>query len=292
MGNLNYRLDMLKKPTWKFVNASQFAKDNLLYIQEAGHFCSGKKYYTKRTKLDSYLILITLSGLGILDYCGERYSLVPGSAAFIDCRQMQYYYTAPETAKWEVIWVHLNGVGIKPYYERFIEKNNNSNLAIIPQENTATEIIDNIIRISEDYSKDRDNEIIADNLLNSLLKELITKSGTYNISVPNLIKEVAYYLRHNYREEINLDYLAKEFNISKFHLQRSFKQAFGTSPAKYLTNVRLNHAKRLLRGTTLSVNEISEQIGMEPNYFIQLFKSSEKETPKQYRNNWAGNTNI
>lgn len=288
MSELKYQLDMLNKPVWKFVNASPFAKDNLMYIQEAGRFCSGNNYYTKRSGLDSYLIKITLSGKGVLEYCGEKYSVAPNSVMFIDCSKPQKYYTDKTAGKWEIIWVHFCGKNIKPYYEKFLEKSNYSNVALLSENSTACEIIENIISVSKKYTNDQDNEIIADNLLNCLLKECITKIGTENTSAPDYIKETIRYLKYHYSEEIDLDTLANEFNISKFHLQRTFKSVVGLSPAKYLTSIRINHAKRLLRGTNLAVTEISEQIGMEPNYFIQLFKSLENETPKQYRNSWRG----
>lgn len=288
MGELKYQLDMLNKPIWKFVNASPFAKDNLLYIQEAGRFCSGKNYYTKRSGLDSYLIKITISGKGLLEYCGEKYCIVPNSVMFIDCNKPQKYYTDRTADKWEMVWVHFYGKNITPYYEKFLEKNNHLNVAQLAENNIACEIIDNIISISKNYTNDQDNEIIADNLLNSLLKECIIKSGATGTSDPDYIKETIRYLKSHYSEEVDLDTLANEFSISKFHLQRTFKASVGLSPAKYLTNIRINHAKRLLRVTNLPVNEVAEQIGMEPNYFSQLFKMIEEKTPKEYRNSWKG----
>lgn len=289
MGELTYRLDMLKKPVWKFVSAAQFAKDNLLYIQEAGHFSCGDKYYTKRTGLNSFLIMVTISGKGILEYCDEKYEINPGTVMFIDCRRRQHYYTDSSTKKWEMSWVHFNGKSAQAYYKRFLEKNNNTPVAMLADDNSLNEILENITETAVNYAKSPENDIIADNLLNTLLKECVITSGAAKSAVPGSINRIAHYIRHNYRENISLDFLAKEFNISKYHLQRTFKEVIGTSPAKYLSNIRINRAKSLLRGTNLTVSEISERIGMETNYFIQVFKSSENMTPKHYRNNWSGN---
>lgn len=289
MPETKYKLDLYKKPIWKFVNASDYARNNFLYIQESGHYCAGKDYFTERSGLDSYLIKATVLGKGILEYCGKKYEMIPQTVMFIDCRNDQNYHTDAAAGKWEMLWVHFNGSGIKPYYEKFLEKNNGSNVAVLPDVSMVYEIIDNIITVSDHYTKDHDSEIVADNLLHSLLSECIMKSGPALSSASDFIKRSAYYLRRHYNEEIDLDLLAKEFNVSKYHLQRTFKQAFGVSPAKYLTNIRINRAKQLLRGTALSVNEISEQIGMEPSYFIQLFKSFENETPGHYRSKWSGN---
>ena len=72
---LHYNLDMTPESEWKIVSAGAFARDKLLYLQEAGHFISGANYYTVRKELDSYLVKLTLSGAGILEYGGETYRL-------------------------------------------------------------------------------------------------------------------------------------------------------------------------------------------------------------------------
>ena len=48
---LHYNLDMTPESEWKIVSAGPFARDNLLYLQEAGHFISGVNYYTVRKDL-------------------------------------------------------------------------------------------------------------------------------------------------------------------------------------------------------------------------------------------------
>ena len=88
---LHYNLDMTPESEWKIVSAGAFARDNLLYLQEAGHFISGANYYTVRKDLNSYLVKLTLSGAGILEYGGETYRLPAGSFFWIDCRAPQHY---------------------------------------------------------------------------------------------------------------------------------------------------------------------------------------------------------
>ena len=82
---LHYNLDMTPESEWKIVSAGAFARDKLLYLQEAGHFISGVNYYTVRKDLDSYLVKLTLSGAGILEYGGETCRLSAGSFFWIDC---------------------------------------------------------------------------------------------------------------------------------------------------------------------------------------------------------------
>lgn len=65
---------------------------------------------------------------------------------------------------------------------------------------------------------------------------------------------------------------------------RKFKQATGIPLVKYLIDLRVTHAKMLLRSTTKSVLEISTEVGYDSiNYFIRVFKSHTGVTPLQFR---------
>jgi len=86
-----------------------------------------------------------------------------------------------------------------------------------------------------------------------------------------------------YAEPLDLDQLAAEAGFSKFHFARSFKDAYGETPANYLTRRRVERAKQLLRSANLTVTEVcmlvgfsslgsfstrfSELVGMSPSTF-------------------------
>ena len=129
---LHYNLDMTPESEWKIVSAGAFARDNLLYLQEAGHFISGANYYTVRKNLDSYLVKLTLSGAGILEYGGETYRLPAGSFFWIDCRAPQHYYTAPDAGQWDVLWFHFCGATAGAYYQAFLAQTQGRAAASLP----------------------------------------------------------------------------------------------------------------------------------------------------------------
>jgi AraC-like DNA-binding protein len=66
--------------------------------------------------------------------------------------------------------------------------------------------------------------------------------------------------RH-FAEPLDLDRLAAESGFSKFHFARSFKDAYGETPAQYLTRRRVERAKDLLRHANLTVTEICMLVG-------------------------------
>lgn len=97
----------------------------------------------------------------------------------------------------------------------------------------------------------------------------------------NLAKE---YMLGSFNEAITLDDIAGYACLSVNHLLRNFKQAFGVSPYQYLTSIRLQRARHLIKTTGMPINEIVHIIGFEcPSSFIRLFKSRYHITPNKYK---------
>ena len=100
-----------------------------------------------------------------------------------------------------------------------------------------------------------------------------------------LVINIQQYLRENYSDKINMEYVAQKFSISQRTLSRRFKNATGTSPAQYLCTLRLKVTKELLKKSNLSLYEIAQTCGFkEPSYFSKAFKQSYQLSPRQYRN--------
>jgi len=97
----------------------------------------------------------------------------------------------------------------------------------------------------------------------------------------NLAKE---FMLSNYNQNISLEAVAGYACLSVNHLLRNFKQAFGISPHQYLTHIRLQRAKHLIKTTDLPINEIVHVVGFEcSSSFIRLFKSRYSITPLKYK---------
>ena len=127
--------------------------------------------------------------------------------------------------------------------------------------------------------------------LSSLLTLLMEKSWHKNSSQVSSTKQnlisVQEYLDENYSKKITLEELADKFFINKFYLTRVFKQQFGLSVNNYLLQIRITHAKYLLRFTLQSVESIGLECGMgELYYFSRTFKKVEGISPSEYRRMW------
>ncbi len=101
-----------------------------------------------------------------------------------------------------------------------------------------------------------------------------------------VIHKAKEYVNSNYcNEDISLNLVASNVFISSSHLSSIFSQKTGQTFIKYLTDLRMNKAKELLKSTNLRTSEVGYQVGYrDPHYFSYLFKKTQSCTPKQYRN--------
>ena len=229
---LHYNLDMTPESEWKIVSAGAFARDRLLYLQEAGHFISGANYYTVRKELDSYLVKLTLSGAGILEYGGETYRLPAGSFFWIDCRAPQHYYTAPDTGQWDVLWFHFYGATADAYYQAFLSQTQGRAAASLPVDSPVSAQMSALLALAGEAGVGLGRDLDASALMTTILCGLIHGAAQQRPQpVPAVLQKVRQYLHEQYAQKITLDTLSARYNISKYHLQRSFQHYFGSRPA-------------------------------------------------------------
>jgi AraC family transcriptional regulator len=85
-------------------------------------------------------------------------------------------------------------------------------------------------------------------------------------------------------EDISLDELATEAQLSPFHFARMFKESVGVPPRAYLTRLRLERACELLETTDLPVTEIAMEVGYSSNQVLaRIFVKHRQMTPSDYR---------
>ena len=102
-----------------------------------------------------------------------------------------------------------------------------------------------------------------------------------------IINKIVRFVQSHLAEEISLSVLAEEFHFSAQYVSQLFKNEIGVNFLTYLTNIRMEKAKKLLLNTDLPIAEISEQSGYgDYRVFTKVFKKSEGVTPSQYRHDF------
>ncbi len=265
---------------------SQFARQNLAYVQEIGMLQCAKAHRNARSFLDSFLFFVVRSGKGTLCYNGRVYHISAGDAAFIDCHNA-YYHESDSSQLWELAWVHFNGAHIRQYYEEFQRC---FSAPILHLHNTQVFVTRLQEMLQTAAQNDFDGELACSYQLYALLADVFLcrreKMLQKNFS-HGKIEEVKNYIDQWFGEDITLDMLSEKFFISKYHLERTFKSRYGTTIGAYVIQRRITHAKELLRFSSLRISEIAEICGVaDSSYFNKLFKKSEGITARTYRDMW------
>ncbi len=114
---------------------------------------------------------------------------------------------------------------------------------------------------------------------------LFDKMTEYNSQMQNeTLTAIISYVNNNFTDNITLKSLAQKFYINPIYLGRVFKKQTGTLFNEYLTTLRIEKSKVLLKTTNKKVYEIANEIGFnDPNYFIAKFLKIEGVTPSQFR---------
>lgn len=98
------------------------------------------------------------------------------------------------------------------------------------------------------------------------------------------IHQIQQYILEHSHEDISLDTLAHRVKLSPIYISKMFKEKLGVNYIDYLTECRIDKAKKLLNDSEKSLKEITFEIGYhEPNYFSKVFKKMCGVSPKEYR---------
>lgn len=97
-------------------------------------------------------------------------------------------------------------------------------------------------------------------------------------------QELLTYMHTHFREKLVLKELAEKFHINANYCCALFNKETGGSFSEYLTDIRMKEAERLLCHTSLPLEEIAEQCGVQDYYYFnKVFKKYYGETPSQRR---------
>lgn len=272
---------------------SDFAKANLIHLQEVGELKARKPHTSRRKNLASYLFFVVLEGEGYLEYGGKTHELKAGDCAYVDCRAA-YAHSCKESL-WQLKWVHFYGPNMSGIYNKYVERGGRP--VLTPADRAPYEkLLDDIYAIAASDAYIKDMQIFEK--LTSLLTLLMEQSWCPEQEAADTLQRKAAgkkqnlqmlkeYLDENYASKITLDMLAERFYINKFYLTRIFKEQFGESINGYLLQVRITKAKQGLRFTDKPIEEIAHECGMhDANYFSRIFKKVEGVTPGEYRRMW------
>lgn len=101
---------------------------------------------------------------------------------------------------------------------------------------------------------------------------------------PRRLQRVIDYMNAHLGEDLSIETLASEACLSPFHFARAFKAATGTAPHRFLTDLRIEHAKTLIAEGRHPLAEIADLCGFSSQpHLTRWFKRIVGTTPSDYR---------
>lgn len=131
------------------------------------------------------------------------------------------------------------------------------------------------------------NHLTARLIVLSLLSHCTDMLGT-RIQIASrsqaLFDAIREYIDEHYRLPLTRESVANSFYISPNYLSHLFQKTGAVGFNEYLTHVRLEHARQLLKGYDLKVKEVAHACGfIDSNYFCRLFRKNTERSPSEYR---------
>lgn len=150
--------------------------------------------------------------------------------------------------------------------------------------------IDNILEALNALAREPNKNQIDEYLLLALLSYSKSMLGEPNDVISpkkrseDLYQGICIYIQENFHRSIDRNNIASRFNISPNHLSRMFRQQGHMTLADYITWVRIERAKFMLKKYTFRLTEVATRCGFQDvNYFYRVFKKKTSYTPSDYR---------
>lgn len=100
----------------------------------------------------------------------------------------------------------------------------------------------------------------------------------------NIVEYTVLYMREHYMDNIDISSFCTELGFTSAYLTKLFNKYKGDTPLKYLTDIRIHEAQRLLVNTTLPIKEVGERVGYPDQFhFSKTFRKLTGMNPTAYR---------
>lgn len=129
-----------------------------------------------------------------------------------------------------------------------------------------------------------DPDDVINGLVDILYQDIQDKLIVFRDDESDYVRQAKNYILKNYNRNISLESLAEELRLNQSYVSSIFKDGTGINFKQFLTDVRMDNAKRLLRETNLNISQIAYEVGYKNAfYFANTFTAHEGVKPQEYR---------
>ena len=140
--------------------------------------------------------------------------------------------------------------------------------------------------LMRELNKNQDDSEYSFHLLNSILGKICRLNNKNKHCRLSKVQESMLYIQNNFRNDISLDDIASAACLTPTYMSSLFIKECGQSFKEYLTTIRLDYSKKMLRFSDMSVTDICFESGFNDYAnFERCFKKRVGESPRDYRKN-------
>ncbi|MFO7446673.1 MAG: AraC family transcriptional regulator [Ignavibacteriaceae bacterium] len=235
--------------------------------------------------LPEFQILYITHGEGIFETKKSGKKKVGAGSILLLFPGIWHRYQPSSKTGWKEYWISFNGSQPDIFMKNGILPENNPVLEIGLSE-TLISLYHQILELIES------EKIGYKEIISTLTYQIIAQVNTLQNSkrfagkeIENTIQKAKAYIADNIDSEIKFETLASELGIGYSWFRRMFRHYTGLAPTQYFLQLKLNKAKELVIGTSLSIKQISVMLGFESQYyFSKIFKKKTGMSPIQLRN--------
>lgn len=234
--------------------------------------------------LQEYQLIYVTRGKGILETAATEHCEFEAPFVFILFPGVWHRYRPDRETGWDEHWFSFKGSFPDSLLNDGIIDPNFPTFQIGHSDRILTQIqlAHNEIR-SEPYGF-RNVAASAIMQILSLATSLPHRHREENQSIREVIRQACFRIREQIDTALSPEELARELNVGYTYFRRMFKQFTGVSPKRYHTRLRLEHGKRLLRETDMSITEIADALGFDnPFHLSNWFKKQMQLSPSKWR---------
>lgn len=253
-------------------------------------------YYQRPAGISQVILLYCTDGQGWLQFAQRRVTVQAGEVVAID-PGLPHSYGADPQNPWTIYWFHFGGTKCREVVQALTE-----NRGGLPQ---GVRVVFSSERIAL-FDQVFDTFLKGYSTANLLYANLTASYFLASFVIPDnfqpkaILQEPAQptnqairFMQQNLSRSLTLDNIAQSAHLSTTFFCRKFKQDTGYSPIDYFNHLRIQRACQLLHFSTLRINEVASQLGIDdPFYFSRLFKKQMGVSPVEYRKsegvNWTG----
>jgi len=236
--------------------------------------------------LNEYQLLYITNGNGVFSFGPDKHSaLISEGKMFFLMPGVWHTYRPLENSGWNEYWIGFKGDIIEKIVAEgfFLNRHPVFNIGLNER------IVDLYMKAIEIANEERAGyQQALSGIVMHILGLMYYRDKTRNFDDEDLIGKInkaKVIMRESIYKNVLAEEIAKSLNISYSGFRRAFKEFTGTSPSKYMMELKLNEAKLLLSTTSQSVKNISYSLNFEnPEYFSVFFKKRTGITPLDYRN--------